>query len=123
MTIRQFLLEYICNVSTTPPPPDRLRRRSRSSVFDLFPKAAWIPRDPPPSPPQNKRVKQGVPPPSSDEVRPIEAESCTPEEARTKLDEFFKHYEKGGGGDLRVELVRGLPGIRFTLVGSWDDMS
>jgi len=89
--LRQFILEYICNVSPTPPP--------------------------------NKRMKQGVPPPLLDEVRPIEAELCTPEEARTKFDEFFKHYQKGGGANLRVELVRGLPGIRFTLVGSWDDMS
>ena len=100
-----------------------LRKRLRSSFFDPFPRAPWIPRDPPPSAPPNKQAKQGVPPPSSDEVRPIEAELCTPEEARTKFDEFFKHYQKGGGANLRVELVRGLPGIRFTLVCDWDDMS
>ncbi len=73
MTLRKFILEYICNVSPTP--------------------------------------------------RPIKTVPCSEEDARQKLEEFFKHYEKGGGADLRVELVRGLPGIRFTLVGSWDDMS
>jgi len=78
VTIRQFLLEYICNVSSTPP---------------------------------------------KNEQRTIKTELCSEEEARQKLEEFFKHYERGGGADLRVELVRGLPGIRFTLVGSWDDMS
>ena len=58
-----------------------------------------------------------------DETRPIETEFCSEAEARRKLEEFFTHYEKGGGSGLRVELVRGLPGIRFTLVGSWEDMS
>ncbi len=77
MTIRKFILEYICNVSSTPPPR---------------------------------------------EVRPVEAEPCVEEEARQKLEEFFEHYQIGGGANLRVELVRGLPGIRFTLVGDWDDM-
>ncbi len=99
-----------------------LRKRLRACIFDPFPGAAWLPRDPPPSPPPNKREKQGVPPPSSDEVRPIEAELCTPEEARIKFEEFFTHYQKGGGANLRVELVRGLPGIRFTLVSDWGDM-
>ncbi len=60
--------------------------------------------------------------PPVEPVRPVEAELCSEEQARQKFEKFFEHYEKGGGADLRVELVRGLPGIRFTLVGSWDDM-
>lgn len=56
-------------------------------------------------------------------VRPADTELCSEDEARQKFEEFFERYERGGGADLRVELVRGLPGIRFTLVGSWDDMS
>lgn len=70
-------------------------------------------------------VRTMLPPlkPAVDGVRPIEAEACTEAEARAKLEEFFKCYERGGGANLRVELARGLPGIRFVLVGSWDDMS
>ena len=61
-------------------------------------------------------------PPYEGEVRPVTTKLCSEEEARQKLEEFFDRYEKGGGADLRVELVRGLLGIRFTLVGDWDDM-
>ena len=61
--------------------------------------------------------------PAVDEVRPIEAELCSEKEARQRLEEFFDRYERGGGANLRVELVSGLPGVRLTLVGDWDDMS
>lgn len=53
-------------------------------------------------------------------VRQIETILCSEDEARDKFEEFFTRYERGGGSNLRVELVRGLPGIRFVLVGDWD---
>ncbi len=61
--------------------------------------------------------------PRLSDARPVKAELCSEEQARQKFEEFFQRYEKGGGADLRVELVSGICGLRFTLVGSWDDMS
>lgn len=58
-----------------------------------------------------------------DEVRPVKTELCSEEEARQKFQEFLDSYETGGGANLRVELVSGLPGVRLTLVGDWEDMS
>lgn len=60
--------------------------------------------------------------PSEEPVRPVETELCSEEEARQKFAEFLDRYEGGGGANLRVELVSGLPGIRLTLVGDWEDM-
>ena len=61
--------------------------------------------------------------PTTETVRPVETELCSEEEARQKFQEFLDCYETGGGANLRVELVSGLPGVRLTLVGDWEDMS
>lgn len=60
--------------------------------------------------------------PDKDEVRPIKTEACTKEEALRKFAEYFDIYEVGGGADLRMEMVRGLEGVRFTVVFGWGDM-
>lgn len=76
--------------------------------------------------PENNWPKMSELPPETTrevdtEIRPIVAEPCSEEEARKKLEEFFVIYERANGSNLRVELVWGVPGIRFALVGDWEE--
>ncbi len=70
----------------------------------------------------DEALHEGVEVQAREDVRPVNAELCSPDEADQKFQEFFERYTQGGGSNLRVELVSGLTGIRFTLVSSWDDM-
>lgn len=55
------------------------------------------------------------------EPRPIEALPCSETKAREKFEEFMEIYERGYGSNLRVEFVRNGSGIRFVLVGDWEE--
>lgn len=56
------------------------------------------------------------------EGRETNAQLCTETEVRGQVDEFLERYRRAGGEGLRAELVRGLPGMRLTIVCDWEDM-